>query len=87
MGLWGINYPIVEAIAFHHYPGRRTGQIGALAAVHAGNALAHEVATPQEAEAAGVDLEFMSELDLRDRLPVWQSACRKLLQNGDLLNG
>jgi HD-like signal output (HDOD) protein len=87
MGLWGLNYPIVEAIAFHHSPDKRTGQTGPLAAVHAGNAMAHEIAAPKSIGRSGVDLDFMAELGLDDRVPVWQAACRELVKSGDVLNG
>ena len=42
MGLWSLETPIIEAIAFHHCPANSISQnMGLLTAVHIGNAIDH----------------------------------------------
>jgi HD-like signal output (HDOD) protein len=47
LGLWGLPYILVEAVALHHAPARAPHQgFDAVSAVHAANLLAHEVESP-----------------------------------------
>jgi HD-like signal output (HDOD) protein len=73
LGLWGMPYPIVEAVANHHHPGRVTPQrgFGVLAAVHVAQALAEEQ-EPLSAARAGVDEEFLASLGVLDQLDGWR---------------
>lgn len=68
LGLWGLPESIVEAVAFHHHPGDREPRAaGALTWVHVANALAHL----PDAPAGVLDAEYLGDLDLLERLPVW----------------
>ncbi len=71
LGLWGLADPIVEAVAFHHQPGRCLGRgFEPLTAVHVANAV--ELAGAGEPP---VDLEYLTRLGLAERLPDWLAAC------------
>jgi putative nucleotidyltransferase with HDIG domain len=78
MGLWGLPDPIVEAIAFHHSPRKRLApSFSPLTAVHVGNALAHAKCSGAGDAADLLDLDYLAELDLTDRLALWKTLCRK----------
>ena len=87
MGLWGLKYPIIEAIAFHHYPAKCNLQMGILTAVHAGDALAHEVGVSATNDMPEMDASYLAELNMTERFPVWQSACQEFIQRGENLDG
>jgi len=87
MGLWGLRYPVVEAIAFHHDPRRSPQQMGILAAVHAANALAHDLVNAESNPSSNVDTTYLTELNVMGRLPAWQSACQQTIQKGNDLDG
>jgi HD-like signal output (HDOD) protein len=67
VGLWGLPFRIVEAIAYHHTPAR-AGQrpLDAVAAVHIADAL---VAAP-----AGLDRAYVEALGATSRLDDWGAA-------------
>ena len=84
LGLWGLPDPIVEAIVFHHSPGKFPDrQFSPLAAVHIGDAMAHEAADAGGEETMSrVDFDYLTELEMIDRLPLWREMCRKTLNEG-----
>ena len=70
LGLWGLPFPIVEAVAFHHQPSRLKSRgfwIGA--AVHVACALA-----------AGreVDERFLESVGMLNKLPTWREWAKEL---------
>ena len=75
LGIWGMPYPIVEAVANHHHPARVEQQrFDVLGAVHVANALAHEltgsaVDSSQESE---LDLCYLNSVGELDALPRWR---------------
>jgi putative nucleotidyltransferase with HDIG domain len=74
MGLWNIENPIIEAIAFHHHPSKSvSNQMGLLAAVHVANGLDHEEESPEDA-AAGLlyDYQYLDRLGISGRIPEWR---------------
>jgi len=77
LGLWGFSDPIVEAAAFHHHPTACVASVfSPLAAVHAANAVVHEIEqgdTDRPSEV--VDTEYLQKLGLSDRLPLWREIC------------
>ncbi len=87
MGLWGLKYPVVEAIAFHHYPRKCHQHMGILAAVHAANGLAHDLGAAETNQISNVDKTYLKDLNVIERLPAWQSACQEIMQKGDRLGG
>ena len=81
MGLWGMKDTVVEAIAFHHCPKKSPGWNGLLAAVHTGNAFDHEIHLSHSEETIStIDAAYLENIDMIDRLPVWQSACRNSIK-------
>jgi len=76
LGLWGLPYPIVEAVANHHDPGRVDQQgFDILAAIHVANALANERMEPVVAHTLptvdALDLDYLNDLGVADRLDDW----------------
>jgi len=80
--LWGLPYPIVEAIAFHHEPGAGPQkEFGPLIAVHVANFLEHnrrqESADQIEAQ---VDRTYLEEIKMADKIGIWQERCCRALR-------
>ena len=84
LGLWGLPDPIVEAVAFHHNPSRCLGdEFAPLTAVHAANALEHEQSSVEnDPDANRLDTEYLGQLGLAERLPVWRDLCMETVQEG-----
>ena len=76
LGIWGLPYPIVEAVANHHCPWRvdQQGGLDVLSAVYVADLLAHE----QEALRGGhdaavpIDLDYLERIGVMHRLPAWR---------------
>jgi HD-like signal output (HDOD) protein/CheY-like chemotaxis protein len=67
LGVWGLPFSIVEAVAYHHRPGAiQAGACDTLAAVHAADALV-------DGCGAWVDLEFLSRTGFAAQLPRWKA--------------
>jgi putative nucleotidyltransferase with HDIG domain len=79
MGLWNLENPIIEAIAFHHCPAKSVStQMGLLTAVHVANALDHEEDSPQDPESdLQYDNEYLDRLGVSDRIPEWRQVCKE----------
>ena len=72
LGLWGLPYPVVEAVAYHHDPQRCPHQsFGVVDAVHIALELAHAVLTGGD---AAVDEAYLASLGVADRIPQWRAA-------------
>ena len=73
MGLWRVDYPIIEAIAFHHRPAQSTAPaMGLLAAVHTADALEHEDTPDPQAESRWrADLDYLENIGMAERVPAW----------------
>lgn len=69
LGIWGMPFAIVEAVAHHDRPSRVPHKtFDVLGAVHVGNCLAHELeGTPFE-----LDMEYIESMGLADELPGWR---------------
>jgi HD-like signal output (HDOD) protein len=79
LGLWGLPNSIVEAVAFHHTPRQFLSQgFSPIAAVHIGNVLDRET-NPSFGRccAATLDLDYLAELGLVDRIPAWRDICAR----------
>ena len=81
LGLWGLPYPLIEAVANHHVPNRvKTLEYGVLAAVHIADALVHEMEAPghnQTESHPGLDMEFIARLDLMGRVETCREQVRQ----------
>jgi len=75
LSYWGLPHPVVEAIASHHEPSLSGQKIfSPLTVVHAANALLHQLEDPEAPADAGLDMPYLEELGLVDRLEVWRAA-------------
>jgi putative nucleotidyltransferase with HDIG domain len=80
MGLWNLENPIIEAIAFHHRPAQSMARnMGLLTAVHVGNVLDHHglLAEDQDPDVQ-LDIEYLDNLGVANRIPEWRQVCRVL---------
>lgn len=80
LGLWGMADPVLEAIAFHHYPAMSTStSFTPLTALHAANAL---VAALQPegptGKPEGLDPDYLNACGLGDRIAAWEEKAREL---------
>ena len=82
MGLWNLETPIIEAIAFHHCPANSMSQnMGLLTAVHIGNVIEHN---GQSSNNGCSDLKFdgqyLDNLGITGRIPEWRQVCSELIE-------
>jgi HD-like signal output (HDOD) protein len=76
LGLWGLPGPIVDAVSWHHTPGRcPEPAFGSLACVHVANTWAHGDQAEENGSAHAIDHEFIERLGLTDRLEEWRRSC------------
>ncbi len=76
LGLWGLPSPVVEAVAFHHFPpivSRRS--VDVVSAIHLADILVHDVgASPTTAELGPqIDPAYLEALGTLDQLDLWRS--------------
>jgi HD-like signal output (HDOD) protein len=91
LGLWGIPFPIVEAVAFHHRPNEVPPESRPLVcAVHIASGLVDEMTdaaqasvatTPGLDNSARIDATFLREAGLEDVLKKGRGEASKLLDN------
>ena len=76
LGTWGLSDSIVEAVAFHHDPGRSIGHtFSPLAAVHIANVL-EEQATGMEGPSIVADMDYLRVCGLDPNMSKWETLCR-----------
>ena len=82
MGLWSLETPIIEAIAFHHCPANSMSQnMGLLTAVHVGNAIDHNGQAPTNGNTdLQYDAQYLESLGVADRIPAWHQVCSELAE-------
>lgn len=85
MGLWGLEYPVIEAIAFHHQPGKSlSNAAGLLTAVHFGDAFDRSEKEGKDAKGENglrqLDRRYLDSLGVAGRLKDWQTACKEMLE-------
>lgn len=82
LGLWGLPYSVVEAVAHHHEPKAVEGvHIRVLAAVHIADKLLQEGVEGDQGPAAeiSIDPQCMEALGGSEQLPVWRALVEKQL--------
>ena len=82
LSLWGLPYPLVEAVANHHDPTRVDQQgFDILAAVHVADFLANEHTCPViagvETTRIEMDTDYLERLGVPDKLDAWREMARK----------
>jgi HD-like signal output (HDOD) protein len=83
LGLWGLPYSVVEAVALHHGPNRVPHQnLDAVSAVYTANLLAHELEESSDGGAAVYNLENYQEefatLGVQEMLPEWRAMAKEV---------
>jgi HD-like signal output (HDOD) protein/CheY-like chemotaxis protein len=83
LGLWGLPYSVVEAVALHHGPHRVPHQnFDAISAVYAANLLAHELEESSNGEQEMYNLENYREelttLGVAELLPKWRALAQEV---------
>ena len=67
MGIWGLSESLVEAIAFHHCPGKCSNlSFGTLGIIHLANSAEH--CEHGKKSTKRLDLSYLEELEIGDRL-------------------
>lgn len=74
LGLWGLPTQVVEAVAYHHVPGKSlTDTFTALTAVHIANALQPSVNSENSMSSnPPLDAEYLMKLGIAEKVPQWQ---------------
>jgi putative nucleotidyltransferase with HDIG domain len=85
MGLWGLEYPVIEAIAFHHRPGKSlSNSTGLLTAVHFGDAFDRLKNGPNDLNSVNglrqLDKGYLDNLGVAARINDWQMVCKGLTE-------
>lgn len=80
LSLWGLPYPIVEAIAHHHHPGRAPSKgLNMVTMVYAANLLAHEREAAEKGSAPPqFDMEFLQSCGVVELLPEWRKIAESI---------
>lgn len=77
LGLWGLPYPLVEAVAHHHTPSQvKQRAFDLLGGVYLANLLAHEQEPPENGNVPSCripDHAYLNELGVAGRLPEWRA--------------
>jgi putative nucleotidyltransferase with HDIG domain len=73
LGLWGLPAAIVEAVAWHHQPGRRESrEFGVLAAVHIADYLqSHLLPASQRRLPVELDIPYVEGLNIHEKMGQW----------------
>ena len=72
LGLWGFPNSVVEAVAFHHQPGKSKNKaISPLTAVHAADSILTSSTRMSQQEPRG-DVNYLNEVGVADRMDEWK---------------
>ena len=85
MGLWGLEYPVIEAIAYHHCPAKSlSNSTGLLTAVHFGDAFDRLRNDGNDQDRRNgwrqLDRGYLDNLGVADRINNWQTVCNELTE-------
>jgi putative nucleotidyltransferase with HDIG domain len=71
---WQLPLPIAMAVYLHHHPDRAEKQVfGPLTAVHAANAIEHDLQDGPGAPENLLDLDYLNQLGVLKQLPAWRA--------------
>lgn len=89
LSLWGLPYPVVEAVAHHHHPRRVPANgVDMVLVVYVCNLLAHErEALEQGAPPPELDMELLQQAGIAQRLPEWRKIAEAAQMNQGQLVG
>jgi HD-like signal output (HDOD) protein/CheY-like chemotaxis protein len=82
IGLWGLDYPIIEAIAFHHCPAKSlSNSTGLLTAVHFGDVYDRlKNGSNGDNGLSQLDRGYLDNLGIANRINNWRTICRDLTE-------
>lgn len=81
LALWGLPDALVGAVAFHQRPSLALGKgFSTLAIVHVADALFWELEQQDNPERSMLDLEYLAQCGVVDRLPVWRELCQEIVR-------
>jgi putative nucleotidyltransferase with HDIG domain len=85
MATWNLPLTVVEALALHHRPAKLISPAFApLAAVHVADAFAYDFSNPKDPlDQAEVDLTYLWDVGVAERLETWREACREEFQRAE----
>jgi len=79
LGLWGIGEDVVGAVAQHHQPPPAGSAARVTAVVFAANLIDHRLAAePSAGEIPAGEADALRQLEVYERMPAWEDACRKI---------
>lgn len=76
LGLWGLPYPIVETVAYHHYPaGAAETTFDLPSAINVADALVDQAMgnNAGQRENSEIDMERLTALNVASRIPEWSA--------------
>jgi HD-like signal output (HDOD) protein len=79
LGLWGLSFPIIEAVAFHHEPERVPQMaLDLVGTVHIADSLANEVRGGSGEDRESVNSAYLEELGVADNMDGWRETGRAI---------
>lgn len=81
LGIWGLPYPIVEAVAHHHDPSTvKHSTFDVVDAVYVSNMLTHEFSGTAGSSGKTLDEAYLASLGVADNLAAWRSKAKELAE-------
>ena len=79
LGLWGLPFTVVEAVAYHHRPmDVPHDNFDVVDVVYVASALGEEaVLDPKRPGAYKLDVDYLTKLGVADSLPAWRTLSRE----------
>jgi putative nucleotidyltransferase with HDIG domain len=75
LALWGLPFPMVDAVAHHHEPGRAQGTgFDLTGLIHVANTLQHERAKVSDLVSSPIDLDYIQKTGMAARLDNWRNS-------------
>lgn len=87
LGQWRLPNPVVEAVAFHHEPGKCIHDtFTPLTAIHVANILEQQLEQKTVLDQAHkIDVEYLSKLELGDMVDEWTDVCQEAFEAGEVV--
>jgi len=83
MSIWGLPHPLIHAVVFHDHPvDCMESRFSSLTAVHGADALASRESDSLIVQDVQWDEEYLRQLNLNGREPVWGALCDQQLEHG-----
>ena len=77
LALWGLPFPLVEAVAYHHEPRRlQSATFDLTGIVHVANCLQHEQSNHPDMVPSPLDMEYLKAAGVAQHLDEWREDFR-----------